>query len=504
MATLKNFGFKRGSGILLPVSSLPSPYGIGGFGKSAYRFIDFLSECGIKCWQVLPLNPTSYGDSPYQSPAASMGSPYYIDPETLYKNGLITRDELSAAKWDTKRVDYGYIFTYRYPLLRKAYARFVEGGGDKTPDFRSFVKKGGEGLSDYALFMALKVHYSYRPWTEWDEKHRNIETARKDGAAFADECGFWMWLQYEFRREWRALVDYAHGRGILIIGDMPIYVAHDSVDVWRAPEEFLLDEEYNPTLVAGCPPDGFSPDGQLWGNPIYNWERMEKDGFSWWCERVKKSFELYDILRIDHFRGFAGYYTIPFGDKTARGGWWNAAPGIKLFRTVKEKFPKARIIAEDLGHITDDVRELLCDTEFPGMKMLQFGFYNDDNEYLPRMYTTENCVAYPGSHDADCVKSWVKSLTGDAKRRFNRECPHRMGQSRTYDLIELSLSSRANLTVVPMQDYLELENAEGRMNTPSVSEGNWTYRLSPRYATPRLTAKIKEVNLRTRRVGECK
>ena len=285
---------------------------------------------------------------------------------------------------------------------------------------------------------------------------------------------------------------------------MPIYVAHDSVDVWRAPEEFLLDEEYNPRLVAGCPPDGFSPDGQLWGNPIYNWERMEKDGFSWWCERVKRSFELYDILRIDHFRGFAGYYTIPFGDKTARGGWWNAAPGIKLFRTVREKFPRAKIIAEDLGHITDDVRELLRDTEFPGMKMLQFGFFNDDNEYLPRMYTTDNCVAYPGSHDADCVKSWVKSLTGDAKARFKKECPHRKGQSRTYDLIELSLSSRANLTVVPMQDYLELENADGRMNTPSVSEGNWTYRLSPRYATPRLKAKIKEVNLRTKRIAKCK
>ncbi len=499
MSILKNFGFKRGSGILLSVSSLPSKYGIGGFGTEAYKFVDFLCECKINCWQVLPLNPTSYGDSPYQSPASYAGNPYFIDPEILSKKGLLTRAELKGARHNTNRVDYGFLFNERYPLLRKAHGRFVKNGGEDSAEYRSFVKKGGKRLSDYALFMALKVHYGFRPWTEWEDVHKNVATARKFAAQHKSECGFWLWLQYEFFAEWRALADYAHERGIVIIGDMPIYVAHDSVDVWRAPEEFLLDESYNPTVVAGCPPDGFSPDGQLWGNPIYNWDKMERDGFSWWCERVKASFELYDILRIDHFRGFAGYYTIPFGDKTARGGSWNSAPGIALFTKIRDKFPRAKIIAEDLGFITDDVRELLTYTGFPGMKMLQFAFFNEDNEYLPRTYTTENCVAYPGSHDADCVRSWCLSLSGEARKRFNRECPHRRGQSRTYDLIELSLASRANLTVVPMQDYLELENSEGRMNTPSVSEGNWTYRLSARYDTERLRTKIREVNLRTGR-----
>ena len=500
MSTLKNFGFKRGSGILLPVSSLPSKYGIGGFGKEAYRFIDFLSECRVKCWQVLPLNPTSYGDSPYQSPASYVGNPYFIDPEVLCKEGLLTDEELKAAEHDTERVDYGYLFNERYPLLRTAYRRFCESNGEKNSDFKSFKKAGGVSLSDYALFMSLKVHYAYRPWTEWKDEHKNIKKARAHANDFSVECGFWIWVQYEFRKEWQRVLDYAHEKGIVIIGDMPIYVAHDSVDVWRSPEEFLLDENYNPTVVAGCPPDGFSPDGQLWGNPIYNWEKMERDGFGWWCERVKKSFELYDILRIDHFRGFAGYYTIPYGDKTARGGSWNSAPGIELFKTIKAKFPRAKIIAEDLGFITDDVRELLSFTGFPGMKMLQFGFFGEDNEYLPRMYKTDNCVAYPGSHDADCVKSWCTSLSGEARKRFNRECPPKEGQSRAYDLIELSLSSRANLTVVPMQDYLELKNKDGRMNTPSVSEGNWTYRLSKRYNTKRLREKIYALLIRTNRV----
>ena len=499
MSTLKNFGFKRGSGILLPVSSLPSKYGIGGFGKEAYKFIDFLSDCGVKCWQVLPLNPTSYGDSPYQSPASYAGNPYFIDPEVLCKNGLLSPEELKAAEHNTDRVDYGFLFNERYPLLRRAYRRFCDTGGEKSREISSFKRRGGAGISDYALFMALKVHYGFRPWTEWEPEHKNIKLARGYANEFFEECGFWIWVQYEFLRQWKCLVEYAHSKGIVIIGDMPIYVAHDSVDVWRAPDEFLLDENYNPTVVAGCPPDGFSPDGQLWGNPIYNWEKMEKDGFAWWCERVKASFELYDILRIDHFRGFAGYYTIPYGDKTARGGWWNSAPGIALFTTINNKFPKARIIAEDLGFITDDVRELLSFTEFPGMKMLQFGFFNEDNEYLPRMYKTDNCVAYPGSHDADCVKSWCASLSGEARQRFNRECPHRKGQSRAYDLIELALSSRANLAVVPMQDYLELKNEEGRMNTPSVSEGNWTYRLSPRYNTKALRSRITELRIRTHR-----
>ena len=280
---------------------------------------------------------------------------------------------------------------------------------------------------------------------------------------------------------------------------MPIYVAHDSMDVWQAPEQFLLDENYNPTVVAGCPPDGFSPDGQLWGNPIYNWDLMETDGFSWWQKRVAESFKIYDILRIDHFRGFAGYYNIPYGDSTAKNGKWDSAPGIALFRTIAKSFPKAKIIAEDLGFITPDVVELLDDCGFPGMKILQFAFYDEDAEYLPRMYPHSNCVVYSGSHDADCTKTWVKNLEGETKKRFKRECPSRPGQSRTYDVIELAMQSKANLAVIPMQDYLELTNEEGRMNTPAVAEGNWNWRISAKYRTKALTQKVLGFNERSGR-----
>ena len=483
----------------MPISSLPSPYGIGSFGKSAYDFVDFLVETKTKCWQVLPLNPTSYGDSPYQSPSSVAGNPYFIDLEILRKKGLITKEELKENKHDTKRVDYGWLFNTRYNVLRLAHSRFLENKEDKSPAYKSYLKKNAHWLPDYSLFMALKVHYSFCSWTEWADEHKDVNKARELRSEFKSECSFWEWIQYEFDVQWQALLLYAHSKGIVIIGDMPIYVAHDSMDVWQAPGQFLLDENYYPTVVAGCPPDGFSPDGQLWGNPIYNWELMKNDGFTWWKNRVKAAFHIYDILRIDHFRGFAGYYNVPYGESTARNGKWDSAPGIELFRTIKEAFPKAKVIAEDLGFITPDVRELLTDTGFPGMKMLQFAFFDNDHEYLPRMYESPNCIAYPGSHDADCVRTWVKNLEGPAAIRFKRECPHTVGQSRTYDLLELAMSSIANLAVVPMQDYLELTNEEGRMNTPAVADGNWNWRLSARYNTPALVEKIKELTQRTKR-----
>ena len=497
---IKKFGFRRKSGILMPISSLPSPYGIGSFGKGAYDFVDFLAEAGVKCWQVLPLNPTSYGDSPYQSPASVALNPYFIDLEILKDKGLLKKDELASAKNSAKGVDYGWLFNTRYGLLALAHRRFIEAGGEKSAQYKRFLKKNSNWIDDYSLFMALKLHYGYAEWTSWEEHHRDVNSARALAADFADGCAFFAWIQFEAYTEWLTLLEYAHEKGILVIGDMPIYVAHDSMDVWRAPEQFLLDEDFNPRVVAGCPPDGYSPDGQLWGNPIYNWDLMEKDGFSWWCERVGMSFRLYDVLRIDHFRGFAGYYNIPYGEPTAKNGKWDSAPGIALFRAINEAFPKAKIIAEDLGHITPDVRELLVDTGFPGMKMLQFAFFNDDSEYLPRTYTTENCVCYPATHDSDCIRSWCKNLDGDAKRRFKKECPSIKGQSRTLDLISLALSSKANLTVVPMQDYLELTNDEGRMNTPSRPDGNWTWRISPRYRTDALIQKIKNLNAKSKRI----
>ncbi len=498
--TLKNFGFKRKSGILMPISALPSQYGIGSFGKDAYAFADFLAEAGVKCWQILPLNPTSYGDSPYQSPASMAGNPYFIDLEILYKKGLISKEDLRENKNDEKEINYGRLFGTRYPLLRKAYAAFLSKDGENSPEYKKFKKNNSNWLSDYSLFMALKTAHGHSEWVSWDEEYKDVAKARGHFAEFSDECGFWEWVQFEFDAEWQALREYAHEKGLTIIGDMPIYVAHDSMDVWRAPSEFLLDESCKPTRVAGCPPDGFSPDGQLWGNPIYNWERMREEGFSWWCERIGEAFRLYDILRIDHFRGFAGYYSIPADHTTAREGEWRSAPGIELFEKVAEKFPKARIIAEDLGFITDDVRELLEKTGFPGMKMLQFAFYDEDSEYLPRMYKTDNCVVYTGSHDSDCAHTFRLGLSGDAKKRFLKECPHRPAQCRTHDLIEYALGSIANLAVIPIQDYMRLKNPEGRINTPGKAEGNWVWRLKKSYDTETLRKTIKEMNERAKRI----
>ncbi len=494
MEYTKNFGFRHKAGILMPDSSLPSKYGIGSFGKAACDFIDFLDACGQKCWQVLPLNPTSYGDSPYQSPATAAGNPYFIDLDILGEKGLLSAEELREQRYSSKRVDYGRLFNTRYEVLRKAFSRF-----EKGREYRAFVKKNQSWLEPYALFMALKVRYGFCQWTAWEERHRDFSKAWAQRAEFEEEMDFWRWCQFEFDAQWRALHRYAKEKGITIIGDMPIYVAHDSVDVWSAPEQFLLDGDFNPTVVAGCPPDGFSEDGQLWGNPIYNWELMEKEGFRWWTERVGNAFRLYDILRIDHFRGFAGYYNVPYGEPTARKGKWDPAPGLALFRTLRNAYPMGKIIAEDLGFITEDVVELLKDTGFPGMKMLHFAFYDEDSENLPRCFPTKNCVAYASSHDSDCTVTWLKNLRGEARKRFNAECPRNKEQSRCYDLIEFAYRSPANLAMVPLQDFLQLNNAEGRMNEPSTAQGNWGWRVSPRYNTRHLREKILDLTKRTKR-----
>lgn len=338
--------------------------------------------------------------------------------------------------------------------------------------------------------MAIKEELGYSAWYTWDDELRNYKKAKAHMTERDESAGFYRWLQYEFFMQWQELLAYAHSKKILIIGDMPIYVAHDSMDVWRAPDQFLIDDEYVPIIVAGCPPDAFSDDGQLWGNPIYNWQRMELDNFKWWRERVGAAFRLYDILRIDHFRGFASFYAIPYGDENAKRGNWMKAPGIKLFNTIKEEYPTAKIIAEDLGHITDDVRELLSETGFPGMKVLQFAFSNDDNEYLPRMYDTDNCVSYTGSHDSECTRSWYASLSRDELKRFKCECKREKGENAADALIKLIMKSRANLAVIPMQDYLMLTNERGRMNTPSVASGNWQWRVSKNYFRSALAEKI--------------
>ncbi len=495
MDDAKNFGFEHKSGVVMPVSSLPSKYGIGGLGKAAYDFIDFLDASGQKCWQVLPLNPTSYGDSPYQSPASMAGNPYFIDLDILAAKKLLKRAELKEQEDRSLTVDYGRLFAVRYDALRLAYSRF-----SADAKFAEFVDNNSFWLEDYALFMALKVHYHFAQWTAWEEEHKNYQKAILQKERFEREMGFWRWVQFEFALQWQDVLSHAHKKGIAIIGDMPIYVAHDSMDVWSAPEQFLLDEQFLPTVVAGVPPDAFSEDGQLWGNPIYRWEKMQKDGFSWWLRRIRLAFGLYDILRIDHFRGFAAYFNVPRSESTAKNGKWDSAPGIALFETVKKSFPEAKIIAEDLGFITDDVRALLASTGFPGMKMLHFAFEEEDSEYLPRRVQNKNCVMYASSHDSDCSKTWIENLKGEAKVRFERECPRVDEKSRVYDFIEFAFSCKANLAIVTMQDFLELSNEEGRMNTPSKAEGNWGWRISPKYRTAKLVRKIRNVLNRTGRL----
>lgn len=497
-----NFGFKHKAGILMAVSSLPSPYGIGSMGKPALDFVDFLAATKQKCWQVLPLNPTAYGDSPYQSPASMAGNPYFIDLDILYRDGLISDIELQSAIHPSDKVDYGWLFNTRITLLWHAFIRFRPTGA-----YRAYKRANAGWLDDYALFMTLKQHYSYAPWTTWLDKHKFYTAAVAECAhwpsfgAIGDLCGmvveFWHFVQYQFDTQWNKVLSYAHQKGIKIIGDMPIYVAYDSVEVWSNSGEYLLDENLTPTLVAGCPPDGFSPDGQLWGNPIYNWSAMQESGFAWWVSRVKRCTKLYDIVRIDHFRGFAGYYVVRFGESTARDGWWQTGVGTALFDTIADKVPSARIIAEDLGFITDDVRELLDHTGFPGMKILQFAFYDEDSEYLPRMYTTDNCIVYTGSHDAEATKHWCDCLEGKVLTNFNNEVKRKGRESRTHALIRLALNSRANLAIIPLQDYMELGD-ESRMNTPSEPMGNWCWRVEG-YNTAALRKRVRDLVICTKR-----
>ena len=481
----KNFGFSHKSGILMPISSLPSPYGIGSLGQYARDFVDFLVKTEQTCWQILPINPTAYGDSPYQSPCSQAGNPYFIDLPQLQEKGLLTEEELPENQHDTQRVDYGWLWNTRFALLRKAFSRFV-------PDesYAAFCQKHSHWLNDYALFMALKERYGHSPWVTWAPEHKDADAARLLVSSFAPEMDFWKWVQFEFYTQWNALHQYATQNGISIIGDMPIYAAHDSVDVWRDREQFLLNSEGDPLVVAGFPPDGFSPDGQLWGNPIYNWKGMKKDGFAWWIRRIGCALELYDILRLDHFIGFENYYAVPYPSPNARGGSWQKAPGKALFKALKTALPGMKIIAEDLGIVTDEVRKLLKYTGFPGMKMLHFAFYEDDSENLPRMYNSDNWVVYTASHDSDCTASWAQAQSKETIKRLKQECPVKKGQTIPQALIAFAMSSRANLTMVPMQDYLELTNEQGRMNIPSVAQGNWSWRLDADYATAELIQKI--------------
>ena len=496
----------RGAGILLSITSLPSKYGIGCFSKSAYDFVDWLKAAGQTYWQILPLGPTSYGDSPYQSFSTYAGNPYFIDLEALIEEGVLTREECEKADMGEEEgtIDYKKMYEGRYPLLRKAYER---SNISQNPDYIRFMEENGWWLSDYALFMAVKGRFDGAPWTEWAQDIRlrwgyAMDYYRRE---LYFDIEFQQYLQFTFYKQWQALKDYANRQGVRIIGDIPIYVAMDSADAWAHPELFQLDQDNVPLAVAGCPPDGFSAVGQLWGNPLYRWDYHRQTGYDWWMKRLAHCFSLYDVVRIDHFRGFDEYYSIPYGAKSAIGGHWEKGPGMDLFRRMREVLGEKEVIAEDLGYVTDSVRQLVRDTGFPAMKVLEFAFDSRDsgcaNDYLPHNYT-ENCVAYTGTHDNETIRGWFESIRED-ERRLARAYICDKYTPRQYlhtSFISLIMASRANLCVIPIQDYMGYDNT-CRMNKPSTVGINWKWRLKSGELTEDLQKEIRAITRRYGRLG---
>ena len=485
----------RRNGMLLPIASLPSPYGIGGFSKEAYEFIDLLEETGQKLWQILPLGPTSYGDSPYQSFSTFAGTPYFIDLDTLAEKGWLTKEACEASDYGDNEsyIDYGRIYNSRFVLLKQA---FLNSDILSDEKFTEFCKANQHWLPDYALYMALKNQNDGKSWIEWEEEIRlrkpeAVEYYKKE---LEEECNFYEFLQYEFHEQWTKVKEYAHKKGIQIVGDVPIYVAFDSADTWANPELFQLDEKNLPLGVAGCPPDAFSATGQLWGNPLYNWAYHKKTGYDWWLKRIAYCFDLYDIVRIDHFRGFDEYYSIPYGDETAVNGHWEKGPGMDLFNTVKEKLGELDIIAEDLGFLTESVFQLLKDSGYPGMKVLQFAFDpSEDSDYLTYKYQ-RNCVVYTGTHDNDTTAGWFEKLSdGDkevALRYMNSFYTPKEEQH--WDLIALAMRSTADTCIIPVQDFLGL-GSEARINMPSTLGDNWKWRMTKGAFSEELKEKIRRM-----------
>lgn len=467
----------RQSGILLPVTSLPSPYGIGAMGKVAYDWIDFLAKAKQSYWQVLPLGPTSYKDSPYQTFSAFAGNPYLIDLDLLVEEGLLNKDELVKYTSEELSIDYGYLYSWRFKILKIAYSRF----DINDNAFQTFVKNELYWLNDYALFMSIKNYFDGKSWQEWtdDFKFRKKSAIDKFVTTHLEEINFYKFIQFMFDKQWHKLKEYANAKGVEIIGDVPIYVALDSVDVWSNPEEYQLDENLKPKKVAGCPPDDFAKKGQLWGNPLYDYKKMEHTSFKWWNDRIKKSFELYDVVRIDHFRGFESYYSIDANETTAENGKWVKGPGIKLFKSIRN-LNKLNIIAEDLGFLTPAVHKLLKQTGFPGMKILQFGFDKDgDSPYAPHNYLP-NCVVYTGTHDNPPIRTWFNELDEETKHMVS-EYVNLTSEDKICDrMVRLALASVANLAIIPIQDYLGL-GIDSRINTPSTSDNNWKWRLEEKY-----------------------
>lgn len=483
---------ERAAGILLPISSLPSKYGIGTLGKEAYNFVDQLVEAGQKYWQVLPVGPTSFGDSPYQSFSAFAGNPYFIDLEVLIERGLVREDDVASCDWGDKPWDIQYdkIYQNRFQILHKAYRNSDH---KNTKKYQQFLKRTEFWLDDYALFMALKFYFGGKEWLAWEEEIRmhKKKTVAHYQELLKEEIGFWKYCQFEFFQQWDLLKKYANKHGVRIIGDIPLYMALDSADVWTHGDLFELDERKNPVNVAGVPPDCFSEDGQLWGNPLYNWKRMEKKKFGWWEMRMRANARLYDVIRIDHFIGIVNYWSIPAQDTTAINGKWRKGPGKKLTKVIKKATKGSDIIAEDLGVVGDNVRALIEKTGWPGMKILQFAFDGEaDNEYLPHNYKTSNCIVYGGTHDNDTIVGFYEGKTKKETRFLRKYLNLEKTEEIPKALIRAGYASIANTAIYQMQDILELDNS-ARMNQPSTVGINWRWRMLPNQFTEKHRKMLK-------------
>ena len=476
----------------MPISSIPSMYGIGTFGEASYRFVDFLKKAGQTLWQILPLGPTGYGDSPYQSFSTFAGNPYFIDLEFLIRDGLLTREECDTCDFgnNPKFVDYEKIYLSRFGLLRKAYERGFK-ALKKKKEYAAFEEQNAHWLEDYSLYMAVKDSFGGVCFTEWDEdiRLRKKSAMTEYQKKLKKEIDFYKFQQYLFLTQWKALKAYANERGIEIVGDIPIYVAFDSADTWANPELFQMDKKGYPTGVAGCPPDYFSETGQLWGNPLYDWEYHQKTGYEWWMRRFAHCYELYDVVRIDHFRGFDEYWSVPYGDETAVGGKWLKGPGYDLFAALKKKLGKKKIIAEDLGFMTNSVRRLVKRTGFPNMKILLFAFEaTGKSEYLPHLYD-KNCVVYTGTHDNDTVVGFLNQMP-KKDIRFAKKYLHCKDEKKLCrEIIRAGVASVADTVIIPMQDWLELDNS-ARINIPSTLGDNWRWRMDADALSEKLAKRI--------------
>lgn len=488
--------FNRSSAILLHPTSLPGPYGIGDLGPQARSWIDFLSQTRTKLWQILPLGPTGYGDSPYQCFSTFGGNPYLISPDDLLAGGwLHPNDLVGRPTFNPRAVEYGEVIFWKLDLLNRSFLKFRNAGGAQAyPEVGSFYARNQAWLEDYALFMALKELHGWRPWTAWEAAYRDRHPDALQG--FAAENSYAVerqkYYQYHFFQQWGTLKKYAHLKGVQIIGDIPIFIAHDSADAWASRELFHLDDQGAPTVVAGVPPDYFSATGQLWGNPLYRWERHARDGYRWWLKRLRAVFSLVDIVRLDHFRGFANYWEIPAGEKTAVNGRWVEGPGADFLDRVEDEFGGLPIIAEDLGEISPEVYQLRDQFQLPGMKILLFAFDSDEeNLFLPHHYP-ENCVVYTGTHDNDTAVGWFERI-GKEEKAFALSYLGTTGEDIAWDLIELAWSSRAVIAAAPLQDLLSLDNA-ARMNYPGKPQGNWRWRFSPSDLSDEIRQQVKAIN----------